>query len=541
MRGEAIAGGEEPMSDIHGSKIAVSDRVHKFVVACATDELTDGLRTEFEQLLRESDDACRLYLECVDVSVVLPSILSAIPDEESPSDIGFLEQPQAAFPPAPLALDGVWHGAVGYFASGWPVAYLIATVIFGLGLLIGSHVYVSQPAQVARLLSVPSRVDAEPKNEPVGRITGMVDCQFEEGSGFRVQGSESVVSGQWPAASGQKQPESRFSSHQPLVTSRLVSLGDKFTLASGLMEITYDTGGKVILQGPVTYEVESASGGYLAVGKLTGKVEKKAEESDAQSLIPNPSLSTTHSPLFTIKTPTATVTDLGTEFGVEVSKEGITETHVFLGKVRLQGAAQGGNSLERILSAGQAARLDQRAVAVEIAANSGDRFLRQMPAVKTAAAPELIDRIDYSDTWTANSPTRPGSNLPLTDPVSLQVEQCHGNPPRTWEVPSPTMMTTWPNDPRWPGFQVQGSRSGVMEVGGDCHCGFEYNLRDDFVVQFDAVQTADLINVTIGQSVHYTSSLPTLSVFVRAAGVPTADAVFPGSRCANAHTRRAGA
>ena len=51
-------------------------------------------------------------------------------------------------------------------------------------------------------------------------------------------------------------------------------LGDKFALASGLMEITYDTGAKVILQGPVTYEVES-NGGYLSVGKLTGKLEKK--------------------------------------------------------------------------------------------------------------------------------------------------------------------------------------------------------------------------------------------------------------------------
>ena len=62
-----------------------------------------------------------------------------------------------------------------------------------------------------------------------------------QGSGFRVQGSEPVVSGQWPVTSGQKQSESRFSSHQPLITSHLVSLGDKFALASGLMEITYDT------------------------------------------------------------------------------------------------------------------------------------------------------------------------------------------------------------------------------------------------------------------------------------------------------------
>ena len=44
----------------------------------------------------------------------------------------------------------------------------------------------------------------------------------------------------------------------------------------------------------------------------------------AKSQIPNPQspspLSTLHSPLFTIRTPTATVTDLGTEFGVEVAK-----------------------------------------------------------------------------------------------------------------------------------------------------------------------------------------------------------------------------
>ena len=38
------------------------------------------------------------------------------------------------------------------------------------------------------------------------------------------------------------------------------------------MEITYDTGAKVILQGPVTYEVESAAGGFLSLGKLTARV-----------------------------------------------------------------------------------------------------------------------------------------------------------------------------------------------------------------------------------------------------------------------------
>ena len=60
-------------------------------------------------------------------------------------------------------------------------------------------------------------------------------------------------------------------------------------------------------------------------------------------LISNSSLSTNHSPLFTIKTPTATVTDLGTEFGVEVDKQGSTTSHVFRGLVRVQVVAAEGN------------------------------------------------------------------------------------------------------------------------------------------------------------------------------------------------------
>ena len=135
-----------------------------------------------------------------------------------------------------------------------------------------------------------------------------------------------------------------------------VSLGQKFELASGLMEITYDTGAKVILQGPVTYEVES-NGGYLAVGKLTGKLEKKVASgqwsvvskstisnqqstiSNPQSLIPNP---------FVIRTPTATVTDLGTEFGVEVKEDGGSEVHVLAGEVESGDASRiGPNAVDR--------------------------------------------------------------------------------------------------------------------------------------------------------------------------------------------------
>ena len=106
------------------------------------------------------------------------------------------------------------------------------------------------------------------------------------------------------------------------------------------MEITYDTGAKVILQGPVTYSVE-ANGGYLAVGKLTGKLEKKNDECKMMNDELRTHVSDIHPSSFilhpfSIRTPTATVTDLGTEFGVEVTKDQQNCVHVFQGKVTVR-------------------------------------------------------------------------------------------------------------------------------------------------------------------------------------------------------------
>ena len=68
-----------------------------------------------------------------------------------------------------------------------------------------------------------------------------------------------------------------------------------------------------------------------------------ASNSNPQSPIPNPSvsdlpspLSSLLSPLFSIRTPTAVVTDLGTEFGVEVEQSGASRAQVFRGKVEIR-------------------------------------------------------------------------------------------------------------------------------------------------------------------------------------------------------------
>ncbi len=148
------------------------------------------------------------------------------------------------------------------------------------------------------------------------------------------------------------------------------------------------------------------------------------------------------------------------------------------------------------------------------------RFVREL----TVPEPELIGQVDYSDTWTVNTPTRYGGYRVLTSPEELRVEQCHGNPPRWWVFSAPTAVTTWPSgalSKSWPGFGVRGARSGFTETldGGCCCMGFEYGLRDDFTVQFDAVQTADRINITTGDGQAEPVMLGgdrSLSVFFRA-------------------------
>ena len=153
------------------------------------------------------------------------------------------------------------------------------------------------------------------------------------------------------------------------------------------MEITYDSGAKVILEGPCRYEVESASGGYLSLGKLTARIEKRGEEqhiplSTQQPVIRNPSpLAPLLSPLFAVRTPTAVVTDLGTEFGVEVDKSGASRAHVFRGRIEVRAV---GNASPQAVSLGEneSARIDSgknRIVSVVHQTGHQHAFVREMP------------------------------------------------------------------------------------------------------------------------------------------------------------------
>jgi hypothetical protein len=282
-------------------------------------------------------------------------------------------EPEAVDGSLPIIIDGTPPLHSPLFAlvhgGGFLFSYAAAVVIVGIGLLIGWAYQVSTPHSDHResVRVAPQHKPADVGTEPdmvfVGRVTDMVECQWAD----QTMGT---------------------------VDYAYVPLHRKYALASGLMEITYDSGAKVILQGPCVYEVESGAGGYLSRGRLTARVEKRGETraerdaTDRQSTIGNLRSSSPLSPLpstlFTVRTPTAKVTDLGTEFAVEVDPSGVSTAHVYEGKVELLAIADGKTDDAKAIRLGknESARVvvgkDHVAKVVREKARSSG-FVRKMP------------------------------------------------------------------------------------------------------------------------------------------------------------------
>ena len=62
---------------------------------------------------------------------------------EIQSQLSFVQTSSPTIPFLPVAI----HGTLRCFPEGMPLAYLIATVITGLAILVASHVYISRPEQ----------------------------------------------------------------------------------------------------------------------------------------------------------------------------------------------------------------------------------------------------------------------------------------------------------------------------------------------------------------------------------------------------------
>ena len=108
-------------------------------------------------------------------------------------------------------------------------------------------------------------------------------------------------------------------------------------MTEGLLEITYDCGAKVIVEGPAIYAAFSHNGGALCLGKVTaaaGKLDRGrliAAERAKGRVPPSPTVAA-----FCVNTPSAVITDKGdqaAEFGVEVDHSKATYARVLQGTI----------------------------------------------------------------------------------------------------------------------------------------------------------------------------------------------------------------
>lgn len=94
--------------------------------------------------------------------------------------------------------------------------------------------------------------------------------------------------------------------------------GRSLQLEGGLVEIGFESGASIILQGPATLDLLTAKSARLRFGKLAAKVPKSAHG-------------------FTILSPEGKIIDLGTEFVMSVARDGATEVYVDKGEVQALG------------------------------------------------------------------------------------------------------------------------------------------------------------------------------------------------------------
>jgi hypothetical protein len=216
-------------------------------------------------------------------------------------------------------------------------------------------------------------------------------------------------------------------------------------LKQGFAKLTFKQGAQVIVQAPCVFNLRSPNRMILQSGTVTALVPPEAYG-------------------FVIKTPNSTVTDFGTEFGVQVKAATDAEVHVFDGHVKFKPDAKGNKpSKEYDLTEGGVA-IAQASGGITIS-ETGSRprlFMRQLPdANQQFSIPNK--RLDLADVVGGGSGFGTGSRLTCIDPTTGRVHSVYRHAKRTETgvyVPVPELAYV-------DGVFVPPNQGGLVEVSTD--------------------------------------------------------------------------
>lgn len=125
------------------------------------------------------------------------------------------------------------------------------------------------------------------------------------------------------SVSGEANVRWAFDSKHPAVGDKLS--GGNLRLESGVLELTFNSEARVAVQGPAEIKLNGVNSMELQSGKMSAEVPPPAHG-------------------FSVKTPDATVVDLGTRFGLDSDADGTGRLDVFEGRVKLMPDSSGANT-----------------------------------------------------------------------------------------------------------------------------------------------------------------------------------------------------
>ena len=322
------------------------EELHELTVAALDDTATPAKMARLDQLLREDPQARRLYVRYVDVSCNLRQWASRPLPESSESG----PPPEEVTTPRGLLgfLGDLGQRGWGFLSDHSFLVSALAVLVL-VGTLTATAVY--HAARGRGGAGIASGNSAKgPENDAVVPRSGRPDADpaalHFPVENVAVARLAQVTGCRWNGAAPAPEP------------GEGLTAGRSLNLVSGVAEIDFDIGAKVILQSPAAFQVESASSARLEMGKVTVEINRDAARG------------------FKIYTPRATFVDQGTEFGVEVTPGGGSKVHVFKGKVEVDLKAR--EVGPQCLFANHGARLEAGDHGMMLVADTGECFIRSI-------------------------------------------------------------------------------------------------------------------------------------------------------------------
>ena len=109
--------------------------------------------------------------------------------------------------------------------------------------------------------------------------------------------------------------------------------GTTLDLVAGFVEVTFTSGATVLMNGPALLTVQDSTAVHVHRGAVSARFEQPDRTPKATS---NALSGDDVDPLFVVHTPSASVIDLGTEFGVRVADDGTSDVLVYEGLVEIE-------------------------------------------------------------------------------------------------------------------------------------------------------------------------------------------------------------